>query len=194
MDIKEVVSNEFKQIEKTLSAKELRFVNAFEDDAVYAMRVAGYHGTDAYLLQEAQKLLADPKISFAVKNLRKQQRSKTYRILDKLGRLELLSCIAMNVDPFERPIIDEYGQEAPPPPPSLKDRLKAMDMINKIEGDYHTNVNINQNVSITDLVLSSFTEVGKPVDIIEAEYKESFTVKKEEPTEGTKSSADELGL
>jgi hypothetical protein len=86
--------------------------------------------------------------------------------------MEFLTSIVRNADPFERMVKDDYGQEVSPEPPTMAERLKALDMFNKMEGDYHSNINVNHNHSITDLVLSSFMDVTRPIEAIEADYKD----------------------
>ena len=154
------------------NAKLGRFVRAYNGDLVYALRIAGYQGTDLKLQAQGRELLHRPDIQQAIRNAQAKGEKREANLLTKIDRMEFLSAIVRNADPFERMVKDDYGQEISPEPPSMAERLKALDMFNKMEGDYHTNVHVNHSVSITDLVLSSFTDVTRPIEAIEADYKD----------------------
>ena len=147
-----------------------KFVRAYDGDLVYALRVAGFQGTDQFLIAKGKDLLKDPAIQYMIQMNLEQSEKREGVLLTKIERMEFLSSIVRNSDPYERMIKDDYGQEVPPPPPTMPERLKALDMYNKMEGDYHTNVNVNHNVSIQDMILSSYTEVTRPIEAIEADY------------------------
>ena len=149
-----------------------RFVRAYEGDLVYALRIAGYSGTDLYLQDMGKNLLLRPDIQQAIVAAADKMNKREANLLTKIDRMEFLSSIVRNNDPFERMVKDDYGQEVPPEPPTMAERLKALDMYNKMEGDYHTNVHVNHEVNITDLILSSFTDVNRPIEAIEADYKD----------------------
>jgi len=149
-----------------------RFVRAYEGDLVYALRIAGYQGTDLALQARGMELLRRPDIQQAIRNAQVKGERREANLLTKIDRMEFLTSIVRNADPFERMVKDDYGQEVPPAPPTMAERLKALDMYNKMEGDYHSNLNVNHNVSITDLILSSFTDVNRPIEAIEADYKD----------------------
>lgn len=154
------------------NAKLRRFVRAYEGDLVYALRVAGYQGTDIALQARGRELLQRPDIQQAIRNMSTKTDKREANLLTKIDRMEFLTGIVRNADLFERMVKDDYGQEVPPEPPSIAERLKALDMYNKMEGDYHTNLNVNHNHSITDLVLESFISVNRPIEAIEADYKD----------------------
>lgn len=149
-----------------------RFVRAYDGDLVYALRVAGYQGTDLALQAKGMELLQRMDVQQAIRNAVEKGGRREANLLTKIDRMEFLSAIVRNADPFERMVKDDYGQEVVPEPPTMAERLKALDMFNKMEGDYHTNVNVNHNVSITDLVLSSFIDVNRPIEAIEADYQD----------------------
>lgn len=149
-----------------------RFIRAYDGDLVYALRIAGYQGTDIALKARGQELLRRPDIQQAIALGIEKKDKREANLLTKIDRMEFLTSIVRNADPFERMVKDDYGQEVPPPPPTIAERLKALDMYNKMEGDYHSNLNVNHNHSITDLILSSFTDVGRPIEAIEADYKD----------------------
>jgi hypothetical protein len=154
------------------NAKLGSFVRAYDGDLVYALRIAGYQGTDLKLQAQGQELLRRPDIQQAIRNARTKGDKREANLLTKIDRMEFLTSIVRNADPFERMVKDDYGQEVSPEPPTMAERLKALDMFNKMEGDYHSNINVNHNHSITDLVLSSFMDVTRPIEAIEADYKD----------------------
>lgn len=154
------------------NAKLRRFVRAYDGDLVYALRIAGYQGTDIALQAKGKELLLRPDIQQAIKNAVVKGDTREANLLTKIDRMEFLTAIVRNADPFERMVKDDYGQDVSPEPPTMAERLKALDMFNKMEGDYHTNVHVNHAVSITDLVLSSFTDVTRSIEAIEADYKD----------------------
>lgn len=149
-----------------------RFVRAYDGDLVYALRIAGYQGTDLALQARGKELLRRPDIQQAIAVGVGKKDKREANLLTKIDRMEFLTSIVRNTDPFERMVKDDYGQEVAAPPPTMAERLKALDMFNKMEGDYHSNLNVNHNHSITDLILSSFTDVGRPIEAIEADYKD----------------------
>ena len=153
-----------------LTPNQTRFVKAYDGDLIYALRVAGYRGDDKYLRQLGEELLSRPDIQYHIQRRRHRNEKREGVLLSKLERMEFLSALIRNTDPYEVMVKDDYGEDVPPPPPSISERLKALDMYNKMEGDYHTNVNINHNISMTDLVLSSFVDQQRPIEAIEAEY------------------------
>jgi len=154
------------------NAKLSRFVRAYDGDVVYALRIAGYQGTDLMLQHKGRELLARMDVQQAIRNTVAKGERREANLLTKIDRMEFLTSIVRNNDPFERMVKDDYGQEVPPEPPTMAERLKALDMYNKMEGDYHSNLNVNHNVSVTDLILSSFTDVNRPIEAIEADYKD----------------------
>jgi len=147
-----------------------KFVRAYEGDLVYALRIAGYHGTDISLQAKGMELLKRPDIKQAILNQVAKTDKREANLLTKIDRMEFLASVVRNSDPFERPVKDDYGQEVAPEPTTMALRLKALDMYNKMEGDYHTNVHVNHEVNITDLILSSYTDVTRPIEAIEADY------------------------
>jgi len=153
-----------------ITTKERNFVRAFNGDIIFALKTAGYSGNDAYLMNLGRELLSRYEIQVAIqKNLAKAEKRES-AILSKAERMEILSAIARNVDPYERPFKDEYGQERLPDPPSVSERIKAIDLLNKIEGDYQNNIHVKHEYSLSDMVLQSYKEDITPIDVIEAEY------------------------
>lgn len=153
-----------------LNYREVRFVKAYDGDVVYALRVAGYHGTDAVLEARGKELLNRPDMQNAIRVYQAKNKQKEGALLSKVDKMEFLASIVRNSDPYERPIIDSYGIEVPAPPPSMGERLKALDMYNKMEGEYHTNINVNHNLSMSELILSSFVDNNRKLEDIEADY------------------------
>jgi len=153
-----------------MTAREKLFVKAFAGDTVFALRTAGYDGKEEYLIEVGKNLLARADIRMAiVENLNKAEKKET-AILSKIERMELLSALARNADPYVKLVKNEFGIEDLPPPPSISERLKAIDMLNKIDGEYTKNINVKHEYSLSEMVLQSYQDDTLPIDTIEAEY------------------------
>ena len=133
----------------------------------------------------------DPHVQRALLEQNRERETKEGVLISKVERMEFLASLIRNIDPYEKPTVDEYGELVPPPPPGMSIRIKAVDMYNKMEGDYHTNVNVNHNVSIPDLILSSFVDAQtRNLEDIEAVYYSEVEVKEK----ATPTVEDLLGL
>jgi hypothetical protein len=153
-----------------LTSKERLFVRAFTGDTVYALRTAGYDGKDEYLIELGRQMLSRTDIKVAImENLNKAEKKES-AILSKIERMELLSALARNSDPYTKLVKNEFGVEDLPAPPSIPERLKAIDMLNKMEGEYTKNINVKHEYSLSDMVLQSYQDDTLPIDTIEAEY------------------------
>lgn len=169
-----------------LTHKEKIFARAFNGDSLYALRLAGYQGNDAYLLRLGKELLSRHEIRTAIAKYRERGEKKESAVLSKIERMEILSGIARNSDPYARMVKDEFGQDKEPEPPSISERIKAIDLLNKIEGDYQTNINVKHEHSLSEMVMKSFTEDTTPIDVIEAEYIKLKESEKDAPIEPAK--------
>lgn len=169
-----------KSLSPKLSNRENRFVRAYDGDLVYALRVAGYHGSDLALKAKGKELLQRPDLQQAIMKFQEKNKQKEGALLSKVDKMEFLASIVRNSDPYERATIDDYGQEVQPDPPTMAERLKALDMYNKMEGEYHTNINVNHNLSMSELILSSFVDNNRKLEDIEADYLELKSGESEE--------------
>lgn len=165
-----------------ISDKERIFIEVFDGTNLhYALRTAGYTGADTYLTALGEKLLDNPKIQNAFQLKEEKQFKRNSAIISKVERMEFLSAIIRNSDPYARPVKDEFGNESEAPAPTLPERLKASDMLSKMEGEYNSTVHHKVTHTLPDLILKSYQpsiEDDLSLDAIEAEY----LISKEEPT------------
>lgn len=152
------------------STKERMFVRAFNGDLISALRIAGYQGAETYLMEIGRELLSRHEICNAIKLNVARAEKKENAILSKIERMELLSAIARNVDPHAIPIKDDFGMDKYPEPPSVSERIKAIDLLNKIEGDYQNNMTVKHEYSLSEMVQQSYEDNLVPIETIEAEY------------------------
>lgn len=155
---------------QTLTKKHRVFVEAYDGDVVTAMLAAGFDGAPNYLKDKGEQLLNNPLIIEAIKE-RSRHKAKTLKIIaDREERQALWTAVMRNEDPHWKEEKDANGIPIPVPNIPLQTRLKAMELLGKSEGDFVENVNINGNVTLTDLVTGSY-KVAESADEIEAEYK-----------------------
>lgn len=176
-----------------MSDKKHLFVEAFDGDELYAMRVAGFTGPDQYLKRKAEELLKDPTVIAAIKH-RDDFRVKTGKaIADREERQALWTAIMRNNDPYYIEEKDENGVPKPIANIPLPTRLKASELLGKSEADFVDKIDLSANVTITDIIAQSYltTDDDESIEDIEAEYtaiknKEpllaKFTPKEDEPT------------
>jgi len=173
----------------TLTPKHRHFVEAYEGDVITAMLAAGFKGAPNYLQEKGEELLANPLIVEAIKE-RSRYKAKTLKIIaDREERQALLTSFMRNEDPHYKEETDSNGIPLPVPNIPLANRLKALELLGKSEGDFVENVNINGNVTLTDLVTKSY-KVVESVDEIEAEYRELKELAKLNPPEPTEDSLE----
>lgn len=153
-----------------LTSKERMFVRAFKGDVIDALRLAGFQGSETYLLDIGKNFLSRYEICTAIKlNIAKAEKKES-AVLSKIERMELLSSIARNVDPYAIPTKDDFGMDKYPDPPTISERIKAVDLLNKIEGDYQNNMTVKHEYSLSEMVQQSYEDDLVPIDTIEAEY------------------------
>lgn len=157
------------QLDKRLNPKQRMFVEAFYGCPLEAARIAGYNGEDTYLRAQGNKLLSNPLIMQAIRDRSKYQNKMTNVIADKDHRQELWTSIMRNNDIHERENKDPNGITIPAANIPLAIRLKASELLGKSEGDFVERIDITGNVTITDVIKSSY-EVEESVEALEAEY------------------------
>lgn len=155
---------------KPLTKRERLFVAAFDGDIAQTMRLAGYVGHDSTLEQKGKELLKQPNIQYAIRKRAEIEERTNQLILTREERLVLLSAIARNADPHAIEEKDSYGNIKDPENIPMAQRLKAIELLGKAQGDFSETLNINHNVTISDLILRSFQD-DTPIEVIEAEYK-----------------------
>jgi hypothetical protein len=134
------------------------------------MRVAGYTGADNYLKRKAEDLLKDPTVQEALRK-RDNFRTSTNKIIaDRQERQALWTAIMRNTDPHYKEELDENGIPKAQGNIPLQTRLKASELLGKSEADFIEKIDINANVTITDLIQQSYLTSDDDIDAIEAEY------------------------
>jgi hypothetical protein len=154
-----------------LSRQKRLFVEAYDGEEIYAMRVAGYTGANSYLKQKATELLRDPDVIEAIKNRDKFKMTTDKAIADRLERQALWTAIMRNNDPYHKEQVDSNGIPLPEENIPLTTRLKASELLGKSEADFVEKVEVNGNLTITDVIKRSYLEDdADDLDAIEAQY------------------------
>lgn len=154
-----------------ISPKHRVFVEAFDGDVIYAMRVAGYNGSDNYLKQKGEELLSIPLIQKAIEDRKKYVANLKETIATREERQALWSLIMKNEDPYRKEELDDNGVPVPEGNIPLPIRLKASELLGKSEADFIDKVDVNHNVSLSDIILKSYDKgASKSIEEIEAEY------------------------
>lgn len=164
---------------KTLSPKHRTFVEAYDGDVVEAARIAGFNGAEQYLRQKGNELLRDPLILDAIKSRSRYIASTKKAIATREERQEFWTNLMFNKDPnaakggFDKngnPLPEDYTPEVP-----ISARLKASELLGKSEGDFVDRLDIDANVSLTEIVMNSYRPQDDEDDLtleeIEAEYR-----------------------
>lgn len=120
--------------EHGLTPKQRAFVEAYTGpsagNATDAARRAGYTGSAATLAVTGTRALKIPKIRAAIDAIVEQTRSRA--VMDRRERVELLTSIA-------RGEVDDWADMEDGPGPrraKLKDRIRAIELLGKMDGDY----------------------------------------------------------
>lgn len=162
---------------KQLSQKQKLFVEAWNGDEIEAMQIAGYQGAPAYLKQKCKEMLRDPFIMEAIKDRSKYIAKTQDAIWSREERQKFWTQIAKNNDPYVRQELDKFGNPKPEeykPNIPMQQRLKATEMLGKVEGDFVDRVDINNTMTLNQIIMHSYeSPEGEDMDIesIEAEYR-----------------------
>ncbi|QDP57257.1 MAG: putative terminase small subunit [Prokaryotic dsDNA virus sp.] len=155
-----------------LAPKHRLFVEAYAGDVVQAMQVAGYVGDVTKLEQDGNKLLTNPNILTAIKERSKYLTKTNEIVADREERQAFLSAVMRNQDPHRMVQFDEFDKPKKAEPIPMNTRLKALELLGKSEGDFTENINLQGNVTVTDIVSRSYEIPDEDLDAIEAEYEE----------------------
>jgi hypothetical protein len=169
---------------KKLSKQQRLFVEAFCGDEVEAMEVAGYSGAETYLRAKARELLKRPHIMQAIKDRSKYLTNMGAAIASKEERQMMWSSIMNNHDPHRKNEYDANNIIMKEGNLPMNVRLKAAELLGKSEGDFIEQININHNITISDIVKESYTADDKSLEDIEADYmvlREQKKKSKEQP-------------
>lgn len=154
-----------------LNKKQKLFVEAYAGNEVAAMQIAGYHGDDNYLRQKARELLRTPKILKALQDRSKYLMNMGQAIASKSELQMLWTSIMNNHDPHRKSEKDANGIPISEGNIPISVRLKASELLAKSEGHMITQIDINHNVTVSDIVKQSYQMTDVPVEVIEAEYR-----------------------
>lgn len=167
--------------------KKRLFVEAYdEENPVIAMRVAGFQGTDSYLKNKAKELVADPHIQKAIEERNRYLEGTQKVIATRAERQAFWTAILRN-DASKLNIEPEYDSAGLPKPVGnipLAQRIKASELLGKSETDFVDRVDINHNVTITEIIQQSYLPDDTPIEVIEAQYEklaDKADKKEEEP-------------
>ena len=136
--------------------------------------MAGYVGTPEQLYAKGTALLQNENVMEAIRERSKYLAKTREAVASREERQEFFSAIMRNRDPHHIPEVDEFGKVKPVQNIPMNQRLKAGEMLSKMEGDFSENLNINGQVTVTDIVLEAYKIKNEEVDAIEAEYKKIF--------------------
>jgi phage terminase small subunit len=106
--------------------------------------------SDNAISVEASRLLQNPKISLRLKELREDVAKPT--ILSAQERLEYLTRIINGEEKEKVFFINGDVEIAYEKPVEINTKLKAVDLMNKMTGEYVTKVEGNMNVKLEDLL------------------------------------------
>lgn len=162
-----------------ITDKMKRFVLAYNGNAAEAMRMAGYVGTTQQLEQRGNDLLKDPHIAEAIRE-RSKQLASNIAIIAKTEEIQAWwSELMRNNDPYELPETDAAGATVPKGNIPLQHRISASEKLAKAQGMFIERIDINQNISITDMVEKSYSIPDEDVEKIRLRYNEQIKKKQE---------------
>ena len=125
-----------------LTAKQMSFVQGIVEGKsqaeAYRSAYSCKNMSDNAIYREASLLMDNPKIAQRVNELREQMMKES--VMSAQERLELLTKIAKGEEPNKvmRYVNGEW--EVLEVPPSLKERQSAIDLMNKMTGEYTTKI------------------------------------------------------
>ena len=165
---------------KQLNHRQKLFVEAYCGDSADAAIQAGYSGTMDSMRRQGDKLLSDPTIMECIKARSRYLNKMGNAVASREERQMMWTAIMNNEDPHHREEKDSNGIPIPKANLPMNMRLKASELLGKSEGDFVERIDINANVSISDIISESY-QVGTEVslDSIEAQYREVRAAKKE---------------
>lgn len=141
-----------------LTEKQRRFVEAYTGEAngngAEAARLAGYAGDSNTLKSVAAENLTKPDIAAAIQAALEPIRKAA--ILTRERRQELLSKFAEGTDPTAM----DDGPDAPFVP--VKDRIKAIEVLGKMQGDFVEKVEVKHDVATVQFVYPDNGRVPPP--------------------------------
>lgn len=153
-----------------INKKHRLFIEAYDGDVVEALRIAGFEGADSYLKSMGNKLLKDSNIVDAIRQRSLYLVSTAKVIATREERQAFWTSIMRNDDPHARPELTSTGVAKIPENIPLGVRLKASELLGKSETDFVERLDINHNLSISDVIKEAYNISNENIDAIEVEY------------------------
>lgn len=169
-----------------ITDQERLFIEAYSGDEIEALKLAGFQGSNVQLKNIYEKMIVRPEIILAIKERDKFTAGLTKVIADRNERKTWWSALMRNDDPYIREEKDEFGAPKPPSNLPLAIRIKASENLAKCDGDFIESLHVSGNVSVSDIVMKSFSVNDEDLDAIEAEYellREQKLLREEKPIE-----------
>lgn len=124
-----------------LNARQRAFVRAYTSgktlgNGTRSAEKAGYNGSDETLAVTAHDLLKHPKVAEAIAS--REQDADDASIADRYEREQFLAAV-MRGEVTEAPVEDDddgYSLPPKPQPVAMRDRLKAVELLGKMGGDF----------------------------------------------------------
>lgn len=157
--------------------KKRQFIEVYmgdkDEDLLFAMRSAGFAGTDTYLRAKARKMLNDPMILKAIEVRDEYTASRNSKVATRLERQALWTSLMRNEDEDSHPEYDS-SNVIKKVNVSLAMRLKASELLGRSETDFVEKIDLSGKITITDIITDSYklgnTEEDS-IEAIEAQYK-----------------------
>ena len=146
------------------------FCEAYTGDNVQAMKEAGFEGSDQELDKKAKQFLSLHTIVEAIKQRNLYRNSTAKIIATREERQAFWTALMRNEDPHYIPEVNDKGVSKPKENLPLPMRLKASELLGKSETDFVERLDMNHNISITDVIKESYTIGNDNLDAIEAQY------------------------
>lgn len=172
--------------------KKRLFIESYDpENPIISLRLAGYTGTDSYLKKKLEKFLEDPTIQKAIEKRNRYLESTQSVIANRTERQAFWSALMRN-DTAALNIQPEYDSSNMPKKTEnipLAQRIKASELLGKSETDFVDRIDINHNITITDIIQQSYLDT-EDLDVIEAQYTKLQQQEKEEAPQVTNETAD----
>ena len=134
-----------------LTAKQEKFVQNIIEGMSQADAYRNSYSTnrmsDKSITEEASKLMANPNIATRVKELRDRLADES--IMTAKERLKYLTRVIKGIETEKKVEWDEGRAVTCEEPASIKTRLSAIDIMNKMQGEYVQKVEANVDTSYT---------------------------------------------
>lgn len=173
-----------------IGPKQRTFIEAFTSDEseelLMAVRTAGFSGNDTYLRAMGRKMLNDLTVIKAITERDNYRESRNGVVATRLERQAFWTDLMRNDDKSAHPEYDANNLPKKINIP-LGSRIKASELLGRSETDFIEKVDVSGNISISDIIQSSYKELDNTDDLefIEAEYHRSKEADEDETEEET---------